>query len=133
MPADTPIDDLEIHSKLWVERAGKVALSDWRAELLLAIDETGSLSAAAERLNVPYRTAWYKLKGAEKALGISLVESESGGVAGGQTRLTKKGSYNMFAFGEGSVAMQRVLADDAGIERLIERLEEIDEEPGWHA
>jgi hypothetical protein len=36
-------------------------------------------------------------------------------------------------FGSGSVAMQRVLADDSGIERLMERLEEIDEEPGWDA
>ena len=32
-------------------------------------------------------------------------------------------------FGSGSDAMQRVLAEDGGIERLIERLEEIDEEP----
>jgi hypothetical protein len=29
--------------------------------------------------------------------------------------------------------MQRVLADEGGIERLIERLEEIDEEPGFDA
>jgi hypothetical protein len=29
--------------------------------------------------------------------------------------------------------LQRVLADDTGIERLIERLEEMDEEPGWDA
>jgi hypothetical protein len=36
-------------------------------------------------------------------------------------------------FGGGSLAMQRVMADDAGIERLIERLEEIDEEPGCDA
>lgn len=36
-------------------------------------------------------------------------------------------------FGGGSVAMQRVLADESGIERLIERLEEIDEEPGCDA
>ena len=36
-------------------------------------------------------------------------------------------------FGSGSDAMQRVLADEGGIERLIERLEEIDEEPGFDA
>jgi hypothetical protein len=36
-------------------------------------------------------------------------------------------------FGSGSLEMQRVLADDSGIERLMERLEEIDEEPGWDA
>lgn len=36
-------------------------------------------------------------------------------------------------FGSGSDAMQRILAEDGGIERLIERLEEIDEEPGFDA
>ncbi len=36
-------------------------------------------------------------------------------------------------FGRASDAMQRVLADDGGIERLIERLEEIDEESGYDA
>ncbi|HEY7599880.1 MAG TPA: hypothetical protein VH741_08135 [Candidatus Limnocylindrales bacterium] len=36
-------------------------------------------------------------------------------------------------FGGASLAMQRVLADDQGIDRLIERLEEIDEEPSCHA
>ena len=29
--------------------------------------------------------------------------------------------------------MQRVLADEQGIDRLIERLEEFDEEPGYDA
>ena len=36
-------------------------------------------------------------------------------------------------FGSGSDAMQRILADDGGIERLIERLEEMDEDPGFDA
>ena len=36
-------------------------------------------------------------------------------------------------FGSGSDAMQRVLAEEGGIERLMDRLEEIDEEPGCDA
>lgn len=36
-------------------------------------------------------------------------------------------------FGGDMAEIQRVLADEAGIERLIERLEEIDEEPGFDA
>jgi len=41
--------------------------------------------------------------------------------------------YLRTIFGGGSDAMQRVLAEEGGIDRLIERLEEIDEEPGWDA
>lgn len=36
-------------------------------------------------------------------------------------------------FGSGSDSMYRVLADESGIDRLIERLEEIDEEIGCDA
>ena len=91
MAGNSAVDKFEVRSKVWVERDGKVALSDWRVELLLAIDETGSLAAAAEKLGVPYRTAWYKLKGAEEQLGFQLVDSESGGKSGGGSRLTPQG------------------------------------------
>ena len=53
---------LRARSKVWLERDGQVVLSDWRVELLETIEATGSLARAAARLDVPYRTAWYKLK-----------------------------------------------------------------------
>ena len=42
-----------LRSKIWLERDGKVVLSDWRVELLAAVDETGSLARAARNLDVP--------------------------------------------------------------------------------
>ncbi len=36
-------------------------------------------------------------------------------------------------FGSGSDALQRILSDESGIDRLIERLEEIDDEVGCDA
>ncbi len=78
----------EVQAKIWIERGGKVVLSDWRAELLQAIEKTGSLSGAAARMDVPYRTAWYKLKEAEEQLGLRLLETRSGGADGGGAALT---------------------------------------------
>jgi molybdate transport system regulatory protein len=75
-------------SKVWLERGGQVVLSDWRVELLEAIEATGSLARAAERLDVPYRTAWYKLKEIERRLGVRLLETQSGGADGGSSQLT---------------------------------------------
>jgi len=75
-------------SKVWLERDDKVVLSDWRVELLEAIERTGSLARAAEEMNVPYRTAWYKLKEIEKQLGFKLIDSASGGAGGGGSALT---------------------------------------------
>ena len=58
---------------LWIEHDDQVVLSFWRVRLLEAIDTTGSISAAAEALNVPYRRAWEKLQEMEHGLGYKLV------------------------------------------------------------
>jgi molybdate transport system regulatory protein len=79
---------LQVRSKVWIERDGAVALSEWRVALLEAIDAKGSLSRAAEALDVPYRTAWERVKETETELGVRLLESESGGADGGGSRLT---------------------------------------------
>jgi len=79
---------LQVRSKVWIERDGAVALSEWRVALLEAIDARGSLSRAAEALDVPYRTAWERVKETEAELGVRLLESESGGADGGGSRLT---------------------------------------------
>lgn len=80
--------DLCCGTKVWLERGGELVLSEWRLELLHAVEETGSLTRAAERLDVPYRTAWYKLKASEDALGVRLLITHSGGAEGGHSELT---------------------------------------------
>jgi molybdate transport system regulatory protein len=78
--------------KIWLESdSGEVALSDWRVQLLEAIQEHGSLAEAARRLGVPYKTAWYKLKEMEATLGVALLASRSGGAAHGGATLTDAG------------------------------------------
>lgn len=95
---------LTIRSKCWVESDGKLVLSDWRVDLLAAVDELGSLAAAAERFDVAYRVAWGKIKEIEARLGYRLLEGRSGGVGGGGAHLTPAGRelitrYNRFRDG----------------------------------
>lgn len=73
---------------LWLERDGEVLLSAWRVRLLEAIEKTGSISAAAASLNVPYRRAWERVHEMEERMGQKLVETEVGGVKGGGASLT---------------------------------------------
>jgi len=89
---------LEIRAKVWIERDGAVVISDFLAELLELISEHGSLSAAAEALHLPNRTAWKKLRQMEAAAGLTLVTSESGGTEGGGTRLTPAAESMLSAF-----------------------------------
>ena len=77
-----------VRSKIWVERATDVLLSEWRIELLEAVAQTGSLARAAEQLGVSYRTASHKIRKTEERLGVRLLETESGGAEGGGRRLT---------------------------------------------
>jgi molybdate transport system regulatory protein len=95
---------LTVRSKCWVEHDGALVLSDWRVDLLAAVDELGSLSAAAERFDVAYRVAWGKIKEIEARLGYPLLDAHSGGAGGGGTQLTPAGRelvlrYNRFRHG----------------------------------
>ncbi len=82
---------LEPRIKLWVEKDGRLVLSDYRVELLRHIAETGSLAEAAQRMRLSYRRAWGKIREIEANLGARLVESEAGGAGGGGSRLTRRG------------------------------------------
>ena len=77
------------HTNVWVEREGNVVLSRWRVQLLEAIRETGSISAAARRMDVEYHRAWEKLEEMERGLGQQLVERQAGGPHGGGASLTE--------------------------------------------
>jgi molybdate transport system regulatory protein len=86
-------------SKLWIEQDGRIVLSDYRVRLLQLVDETGSLSEAAARMDLSYRRAWGKLREIEQNLGIKLVESAVGGAGGGGSRLTADGRRLVEMFG----------------------------------
>lgn len=75
-------------TNVWLEAEGEVALSRWRVELLRAVDRTGSISAAAEAMNIQYRLAWQRIHEMEERLGVSLVHTTTGGVGGGGATLT---------------------------------------------
>lgn len=85
---------------LWIEQDGEVVLSAWRVRLVLAIEATGSITAAAEQLNIPYRRAWEKVQEIEQGLGIKVIETAVGGVGGGGARLTPAGRQVIEQFQE---------------------------------
>lgn len=84
--------------KLWLERDGKLVMSDYRLRLLNLIAETGSLAQAATVMGLSYRRAWGKVKELEANLGLSLVQSEVGGAGGGHTLLSPEGNQLMNAY-----------------------------------
>ncbi len=95
---------------LWIEQDGEVVLSAWRVRLLLAIDATGSITAAAEQLNLPYRRAWEKVQEIERGLGLKVIETAVGGVGGGGAHLTAAGRGAIQQFEEFSAGFEAEVA-----------------------
>lgn len=69
--------------KQWIEYDGKPIIGEGRAKLLAEIRNTASIQKAAERLSLPYRTAWALLKKIGDAIGSSAVKTYRGGAKGG--------------------------------------------------
>jgi len=103
---------LEPRIKLWVEKDGRLALSDYRVQLLRHVGETGSLAEAAQRMRLSYRRAWGKVREMEQNLGVKLVESEAGGVGGGGSRLTPQGERLVALYARFRRAMERDLGKE---------------------
>ena len=76
---------------IWIEIEGQVALSTWRLGLLQTIAETGSINAAADKMNIQYRIAWQKIHEMEERLGVKLLDTQTGGLHGGGATLTPAG------------------------------------------
>ena len=91
MSSDDSFQDskaLVIRAKVWIESDNHLIMSDYLATLLKNIDRTQSLKAAAATMKLPYRTALKKINEIESAVDSPLVESVSGGHAGGSSKLT---------------------------------------------
>lgn len=103
---------MQVKANFWIEKDGQVVLSTWRVKLLEAIAETGSISAAAEKMDITYRRAWDKIHESEERLGVKLVETQTGGAGGGGSQLTQAGQdyihrFRGFTTGLNSLLQQR--------------------------
>ena len=116
MPKPETPDPLRLRVKVWLERGDEVVISEYRAQLLEAVAEHGSVAAAAEALRLPVRTAWKKLREMEAAASIPLLDSGSGGSAGGGSELTAAAHAMLDAFrqiaGPAAEAAERGFADE---------------------
>lgn len=65
--------------KVWIELDGDYVFGHGIAEILDAVEATGSLKEAAAKIGKSYRHVWSRVKEAEEALDRQLVETHVGG------------------------------------------------------
>jgi molybdate transport system regulatory protein len=68
-----------------------IAMGPGKADLLQAIGETGSISAAARRMKMSYRRAWLLVDTMNQCFDGPLVETATGGNHGGGAQITELG------------------------------------------
>ena len=69
----------------------EIAFGPGKADLLIAIQTTGSISAAGKYLGMSYRRAWLLVDAMNRCFQQPLVETATGGTQGGGARLTAQG------------------------------------------
>jgi molybdate transport system regulatory protein len=90
--------DYKIKSRIWIEFEDKVLLGEGRVHLLKAIEETGSLSKAAESLKISYKKAWDLIDSVNKSAKKPVTITSTGGIGGGGTELSEYGKSLILTF-----------------------------------
>jgi molybdate transport system regulatory protein len=67
------------------------AMGPGKARLVAAIDETGSISAAARSMGMSYRRAWQLVEALNESFSEPVVMTATGGRRGGGARVTQLG------------------------------------------
>lgn len=81
----------EATPRLRILMGAAVALGPGKADLLDAVGDTGSISAAARAMGMSYRRAWTLVEAMNRDFREPLVETAAGGSGGGGARITPAG------------------------------------------
>ncbi|MBM3952449.1 MAG: LysR family transcriptional regulator [Rhodospirillales bacterium] len=107
-----------------VRIASVSAIGPGKADLLEAIAETGSVSAASRRLRISYRRSWDLVKSLNGAFRVPLVDLVKGGAKGGGARLTDTGREVLTLYRRMESAAEGAIATDLAVFRALLREEE---------
>ncbi len=81
----------KVELKIRLLRDDEVSMGPGKADLLEAIAQTGSISAAARAMDMSYRRAWLLVDVMNRSFREPLVRSATGGAKGGGAGLTDAG------------------------------------------
>ncbi|RMX15410.1 LysR family transcriptional regulator [Vandammella animalimorsus] len=110
----------QIKFRLRIYRDEVIAVGPGKVQLLEAIGEAGSISAAARRLGMSYRRAWLLVEELNGALREPAVRTTTGGAHGGGATLTPLGLQLVAHYRAAEAKARR--AADAELKGLLDML-----------
>lgn len=84
--------------KVWIEADGEHVFCSGMCRILQAVEQTGSIKAAAADVGLSYRHVWARIKESEASLGLHLVESQVGGTGDRRSTLSPVGMAILQSF-----------------------------------
>jgi molybdate transport system regulatory protein len=115
----TPSRKYESRYKPWLAHHGQAILGEGRARLLREIQELASIRKAADKLSIPYRSAWEHIRKIEVAVGAPVVKTYRGGAqGGGGAELTGEGARILHEFERYESYLEGLSADEEFWEAL---------------
>lgn len=106
--------------KIRLHCGAEIAMGPGKADLLEAIRQTGSISAAARSLGMSYRRAWLLVETMNRCFQEPLVSTLAGGRHGGGTQLTELGEQVLHRYRE--LCAQALAAVQGGLDELADLL-----------
>lgn len=98
--------------RLHIHLDGDHSLGPGKIQLLECVREHGSISAAARAMEMAYRHAWEMIDDLNQGFGRAVVETASGGAAGGGARLTPFGEEVVRRFRAMEAKAESAIAPD---------------------
>jgi molybdate transport system regulatory protein len=101
--------------RLRIVAGDDIAIGPGKVDLLEAIGRTGSITAAAKALGMSYRRAWLLVDTMNRCFVSPVVTTETGGAAGGRTRLTGVGADVVHRYRAMQAHAEQAGADDFAV------------------
>jgi len=89
-----------------------IAFGPGKADLLEAIERTGSISQAAKSMNMSYRRAWQLVDTMNQCFETALVETQTGGTQGGGAAVTALGQKVLEQYRQMEINARQALEND---------------------
>lgn len=102
---------MTIEATVTLKSANMQGVGRDRMRLLQAVAREGSITAGAKAAGITYKAAWDALDAMANLFGQPLLETRTGGRAGGGARLTPTGAKVIEAFGRLEAEMARVVRE----------------------
>jgi len=105
----------KIRARFWITGNQGAYIGIGRATLLVKIQETGSINAAAKSMKMSYKRAWGLVEEMNHMFSEPLVVKVHGGKSGGGTVLTEKGEHAVRAFFEFESKLKKFLEAESRV------------------